>query len=248
VQPLAHAYDGFLLALSDSSLPPRPDVGTKAMRVFTENDVILGFGSPSQTVPDSATLRTWYIAGGSHVPAYAVDPDSTNFRSTLGGIQAREFGPAAPLDCLNPGPSQVQSWAAFHAAYDALDLWVRRGVPPRMSPPLALVNATPPATFVRDSFGIVLGGIRLPDVDVPVGLNNGSNSPASLTNPLSGFCVLWGTHKDFTADQLASLYRSNGDYRALVVDDVHRLVGQHFMLPEDGLFFINAAAHRSVVG
>lgn len=241
VQPLANVYDGFLFALSDSSLPPRSGVGTKAIRVFTENDIFRGAGVASQTVPDSATLRTWEIAGASHVPAYATDPDPADFRATLGGIQTREFGPAPPLDCVNPGPSQVQSWAVFHAAYDALDKWVRLGIAPRVAPPLAVVDPGPPATFVRDQNGIVVGGIRLPDVEVPVGLNDGVNAPASLTNPLSGFCILWGTHRDFTQEQLSLLYYSDRDYQQQVRDVVRRLVGQHFVLPADGEVIIEHA-------
>jgi hypothetical protein len=233
VQSLANVYDGFLFALSDSSLPPRGDVGTKAMRVFTENDIIRGEGVPSQTVPDSATLRTWEIAGASHVPAYANNTDPTNFRATLGGIQTREFGAAPPIVCTNPGPSQVESWAVFHAAYAALDAWVRLGIAPRPAQPLAIVNSTPPAALSRDANGITEGGIRLPDVEVPVGLNDGNNSPANLTNPLNVFCVLWGTHRDFTQDQLNQLYLSNGDYRAQVVADLRLLVEQHFVLPQD---------------
>jgi Alpha/beta hydrolase domain len=241
VQPLAHVYDGFLFALSDSSLPPRSGVGTKAIRVFTENDIIRGAGVASQTVPDSATLRTWEIAGASHVPAYAVSPDPGDFRATLGGIQTREFGPAPPLDCVNPGPSQVRSWAVFHAAYDALDQWVREDIPPRVSQPLAIINPTPPASLARDQNGIAEGGIRLPDVEVPIGLNDGINAPASLANPLSGFCILWGTHRDFTHAQLSMLYLSDHDYRRLVDDDVRLLVDQHFMLREDAGVFIDAA-------
>jgi Alpha/beta hydrolase domain len=233
VQPLAHVFDGFLFALSDSSLPPRGDVGTKAIRVFTENDIIRGAAVPSQTVPDSGVLRTWEIAGASHVPAYATNTDPTNFRSTLGGIQTREFGPAAPLQCTNPGPSQVESWAVFHAAYAALNTWVRAGIAPRPGQPLAVINSTPPASLVRDVNGIAEGGIRLPDVEVPVGLNDGINSPVSLDNPLSVFCVLWGTHRDFTQAQLDLLYLSNGDYRTQVVDVLRRLQNQHFVLAED---------------
>jgi hypothetical protein len=233
VQTLANVYDGFLFALSDSSLPPRGNVGTKAIRVFTENDIIRGAAVPSQTVPDSAVLRTWEIAGASHVPAYATNTDPTNFRSTLGGIQTREFGPAAPLQCTNPGPSQVESWAVFHAAYAALDAWVRFGIAPRPAQPLAVINSTPPASLARDVNGIAEGGVRLPDVEVPVGLNDGSNSPANLTNPLNVFCVLWGTHRDFTQDQLDALYRNIVDYRIQVVDDLRLLQDQHFVLPED---------------
>lgn len=247
VQPLARVYDGFLFALSDSSLPPRSGVGTKAIRVFTENDVFRGAAVPGQTVPDSPTLRTWEIAGASHVPAYATSTDPNDFRATLGGIQTRDLGPQAPFDCTNPGPSQVSSWTVFHAAYDALDKWVRDGIPPREAPPLAVIDPGPPADLARDANGIAEGGIRLPDVEVPIGLNDGINSPASLDNPLSGFCVLYGTHTAFTQAQLDDLYYSDRDYRRLVADDVRLLEDQHFVLPEDGGFFVDQARHAHVV-
>jgi hypothetical protein len=101
--------------------------------------------------------------------------------------------------------------------------------------------------MVRDVNGLALGGIRLPDVEVPVALNDGINSPANLNNPLNGFCVLYGTHRDFTADQLKALYTSNHDYREQVEDVVRRLITQKFMLPIDGLQFIDAARHRDVL-
>jgi Alpha/beta hydrolase domain len=246
VQPLRHVYDGFLFALSNASLPPRDGVGTKGIRVFTENDVIRGAAVPSQAVPDDATRRTWQIAGASHVPAYSTGEDASDFRTTLGGIQSREFGPAAPLECVNPGPSQVESWASFHAAYAALDAWVRRGVAPRTAPPLAVTDPGPPARIERDENGIAQGGLRLPDVDVPVGLNDGVNAPAGLDNPLSAFCVLWGTHRDFTEEKLAALYDGDRDYLRQVARDVHRLEAQGLLLPEDARTLIDHARQRHV--
>jgi hypothetical protein len=248
VQQLASVYDGFLFALSDSSLPPRDGVGTKAIRVFTENDIFRGEGIASQTVPDSSTLRTWEIAGASHVPAYATDTDPNDFRATLGGIQTREFGAAAPITCATPGPSQVQSWAVFHAAYDALNQWVRKGIPPRHAQPLAIIDPGPPANLVRDANSIAEGGIRLPDVEVPTALNNGINNPANLDNPLNAFCVLYGTHTAFTQSRLNDLYYSDRDYRQQVTDVVQRLEDQHFLLPADGKVFLDEARHAHVVG
>lgn len=199
-------------------------------------------------MPDSATLRTWEIAGASHVPAYATDPSPTDFRATLGGIQTREFGPAPPVSCLNPGPSQVRSWAVFHAAYAALNAWVRLGLAPAHAQPLDLVRSGPPATFVRDQNGIVAGGVRLPDVAVPVALNSGVNGPASLANPLSVFCVLYGTSIPFTQAQLGAPYPSNAVYREKVAADVARLIAQRFLLPGDGLTLIEEAQHTRVTG
>ncbi|QRP47630.1 alpha/beta hydrolase domain-containing protein [Amycolatopsis sp. FDAARGOS 1241] len=246
IQPLRHVYDGFLFALSDGNLPPRAGVGTKAIRVFTENDVYRGAGVPAQRVPDTDFLRTWEIAGGSHVPAYSTGTDPNDFRTTLGAIQSREFGEQAPFDCTNPGPSQVESWAVFHAAYDALDKWVSRGPPPRHAEPLAIIDPGPPATLARNSLGLAQGGIRLPDVDVPLGLNDGINSPASLDNPLSSFCVLYGTHRDFTTTQVKDLYYNTDDYRQQVTDVATRLQHQHFLLPEDAKTLIEQANNRTL--
>jgi hypothetical protein len=58
--------------------------------------------------------------------------------------------------------------------------------------------------------------------------------------------VLYGTHRDFTAAQLGTLYYGDRDYRRQVADDVRRLEGQHFLLPEDGQVFMDAARHRHV--
>jgi Alpha/beta hydrolase domain len=247
VQPIAHTFDGFLIAIGGSALPPRAEVGTKAMRIYTENDAVRGI--TVGRVPDNAALRTWEIAGASHVPSFAVDADATNFRSTLGGIQTREFGAGAAMSCTNPGPSQIQSWAVFHAGYDALDKWVQRGTAPRMAPQLAVTNPAAPATFLRDANGIALGGIRLPDEEVPVALNDGINgaSPADIAaNPLNGFCVLWGTHRDLSPQVLDGLYSSNSDYQGQVVDVVRRLVGQKFVLAEDAGTLVRDARARHI--
>jgi alpha/beta hydrolase family protein len=229
LQSAAGVYDGFLVGLGGGV--PRADVGTKLMKVYTETDVLLS--QAAIRVTDSATIHTWEVTGGSHVPASAVSPDPTDFRATLGRIQTREYGPAPPVDCTNPGPSDVEVWAVFHAAYAALDRWVSEGVPPATANPIQVASLGPPVTLVRDADGIALGGIRLPKVTVPVALNNGVNSAASVTNPLSLFCILYGTHVPFDAAKLAALYPTHGSYVSRVTKAVHNLVGQQFLLQED---------------
>jgi hypothetical protein len=239
VQAAAGVYDGFLVGLGGGA--PRADVGTKLMKVYTETDVL---GSQAALrVPDSATIRTWEVAGGSHVPASAVSPNPTDFRATLGGIQTREYGPAPPVDCRNPGPSDVEVWAVFHAGYAALDRWVTEGVPPATADPIEVSSLGPPVTIVRDADGIALGGIRLPKVTVPVALDNGVNGPANLTNPLSVFCVLYGTHAPFDAAKLASLYPTHGSYVSKVTMAVNDLVDHRFLLREDAQTLRTDASH-----
>jgi len=241
LQTSAQAYDGFLVGLGGGV--PRSAVGTKLLKVYTETDVLLS--QAALRVPDSTTIHTWEVAGSSHVPASAVSPDRTDFRATLAGIQAREYGPAAPVDCRNPGPSDVEVWAVFDAGYAALDRWVTQDVPPATADPIQVASLGPPVTLVRDADGIALGGIRLPKVTVPVALDNGANAAASLTNPLSVFCILYGTHAPFGAAKLASLYPAHGSYVSNVTKDVHDLVDRGFLLQEDAQTLLTDASHST---
>ncbi|HEY0537461.1 MAG TPA: alpha/beta hydrolase domain-containing protein [Actinoallomurus sp.] len=72
----------------------------------------------------------------------------------------------------------------------------------------------------------------------------GSHCPTARR--ANSFCVLYGTHRDFTKAQLDALYHGDRDYRRQVADDVRRIEGQGFLLPEDGQVFIDAARHRHV--
>lgn len=242
LQASADEFDGFLVGLGGGA--PSSAVGTKLFKVYTENDVLRG--QAALRVPDGPTTRTWEVAGGSHVPASAVSPDPTDFRATLGGIQEREYGPAEPLDCLNPGPSDVEVWAVFDAAYAALSRWVSDGVAPPTADPIEVTGLGPPVTVTRDADGIVAGGIRLPAVSVPVALNNGVNGPASLTNPLSVFCILFGTHRPFDQATLGARYPSHGSYVSKVSHASKALVKQGFLLPEDRTTLDTAAAHSPI--
>jgi Alpha/beta hydrolase domain len=103
----------------------------------------------------------------------------------------------------------------------------------------------PPVTLVRDADGIALGGIRLPKVTVPVALNNGANAPASLTNPLSAFCILYGTHAPFYEQKLASLYPTHGSYVSKVTKDVNNLVDRQLLLKEDAQTLLTDASQSA---
>ncbi|RJQ74409.1 MAG: hypothetical protein C4519_16945 [Desulfobacteraceae bacterium] len=65
VHPLAHVYDGFLLYLGVGRLL-RTDLATKVIKVDTENDV-LALGEYYARQADSDHLRTYEVAGASHV-------------------------------------------------------------------------------------------------------------------------------------------------------------------------------------
>src|SRR5262249_49111655 len=69
------------------------------------------------------------------------------------------------------------------------------------------IDPGPPATLVVDSFGNVLGGIRTPQVDVPIAKLSGLGQPPGGT-----FCALFGTTVPFDDATLASLYPTHDAY------------------------------------
>jgi Alpha/beta hydrolase domain len=227
LQAATNVYDGFVIGLGGGALSLT--VPTKAFKVYTETDVR---GQFPLRVPDTATTHTWEIAGGSHVPAAATSLDPTDFRATLGAIPRREYGPSSPRECVNPGPSNVEVWAVFDAAYAAFDEWVTDGVEPAVAPRIQ-IDPGPPVAIVRDADGFAVGGLRLPRVTVPVALVDGVNAPANLTNPLNAFCVLYGTNRPFSGDKLAELYPTHGSYVSQVTKALDDLVADRLLLRED---------------
>ena len=93
----------------------------------------------------------------------------------------------------------------------------------RRSPPAA--NTSTPTTLKRNSLGIALGGIRLPEMEVPTGVNLAENSPDATPNPYpdSAFCILLGQYDPFSEATLESLYSNYGEYVDKVKADTEKL-------------------------
>ena len=102
---------------------------------------------------------------------------------------------------INSGPQHF----VLNAAFAALNRWVQRGKPPAEAPRLEVVAGSPP-TITRDALGNALGGIRTPQVDVPIAALSG----VGQTGPI--FCFLFGTTTPFDAATLASLYPDHHAY------------------------------------
>ena len=98
---------------------------------------------------------------------------------------------------------------------------------------------------MRDAFGNALGGIRLPQLDVPIATYGPHNNldPAlplppfleSFRGLLNLFCVLAGTVADFDDTTLESLYSSHKSYFRPFMRRTRRLREAGFLLAEDAL-------------
>jgi hypothetical protein len=255
--PLTHAYNGYFVHSRGRGMPPihgvgvfsdlQPDpiVADVPTLVFqTEGDLLAMDYAPARQ-PDSDTVRTWELAGASHVGR------GTPLDVAIsGGVRARETGVAAGLGnpaCLaNPFPA----WPVADAAWDRLRTWISDGAPPPSAPPIQLTHTPtvapiPPgdtnALIARDELGNALGGIRTPAIDAPVGAYYGTNTcnPAFL-----GFLAGW--YVPFDAATLAKLYPTHDVYVERVKASANKAVADGFMLQDDAQRLIDEANASSI--
>jgi hypothetical protein len=101
---------------------------------------------------------------------------------------------------------------------------VRRAAPPKL-PPIAI--AGDPPEIQRDSFGNALGGIRLPELEVPTAQYGPVGMPEELRCDLRGFTL------PFEAGTLAALYPTHRSYVRRFAAAAFRAVRAGFLLPPD---------------
>jgi hypothetical protein len=229
VQPLAHAFDGFLVHSRASVALPlvgpgeyadlaggfagpptrfRTDLAAPVLDIQAETDVTSILDSITVRQPDSDKFRLWEIAGTAHADT-----------RSIGHI-------ASALDCgapINDGPQHFVAKAALRS----LDHWLRSGAVPPVAPRLEATAANPPQ-LLRNADGIALGGIRTPPVDVPVDVLSGVPGP----NP-DLICILLGSTIPLSDERLAVLYASRADYEQRYAAATDAVIAAGFVLEED---------------
>lgn len=192
-------------------------VGVPIIHIMAQSDYLIGIAARR---PDSDVqtdrYRHYEMAGAGHAT-----PEELYSAAAPADIIAA--GRAVPPLACNEGPrSRFPSGIHFNAAFQNLDLWVRRGIPPPRSTPIEVVDGQP----VLDRFGNVQGGLRSPFVDVPTSRWSGSSTGAS-------FCFIAGHEVPFDDALLQQLYRNDLDYDLRVADNVRRLLHERFLTRAD---------------
>jgi hypothetical protein len=232
IQPLHNLFDSFYLYLGVGGRL-RTDLDVKMFKIDTENDVmLLGEGAARQ--PDSDRLRTWEIAGASHVNSHDMDVRVP--------LVTRDALPIPNPSCDLPALSHVPAAHVLNAAYGHLVKWTTAGTSPPTAERIQLATVgTPPAPSiaVRDAFGNALGGIRLAEQAAATATNTGVNSG-------SGFCLLYGTHQPFTATQLSTLYPNHNAYVSAVTTATNKNLTAGYILPPDAAATIQAADQSAI--
>jgi hypothetical protein len=124
----------------------------------------------------------------------------------------------------------------MNASLDRLNRWVANGTAPNSSDVIDVVHGA----VVRDAYGNALGGIRLPELEVPT---------ATLTGPGNsgaGSCPVGGVTTALDAATLASLYSSHGKYVAPFVHATNDLRSAGFILDSDADELKNEAGASNV--
>ncbi|MCU1344806.1 MAG: signal peptide-containing protein [Acidimicrobiia bacterium] len=234
-----HVFDAFLLvgyfgagaSIDDDALvdlrTPAGMTRVRAIGQLLRDDVaapIMVVNSEAEVLPcvavrqrDTDRYRLWEVAGTPHTP-----PDMLGFMAKV----TRDQIPM-PRPELNPGlppPCQTTWWPAFLASLDHFQRWIHGAPPPPSQPRVSVIGE--PATIERDSLGIAVGGVRVPEVDVPIASHRGHTD-------LPGTSALSGASLPFPDGILRELYPDRATYLSRFDDAVAAAVERGTLRPQD---------------
>jgi Alpha/beta hydrolase domain len=248
IQPLTRALDGFMLAIyfgSGSALevgdavvninlanavPPsqrlrganllRDDLGVP---VFVVNSELEAIACYPVRQPDTDTFRYWESAGTCHVSEQGMHDRQNKL--------LRDKVRVLPLPT---GINRIPMAPLYDAVFHHMQRWLTDGLPPPIQPKIEF--AGDPPQIVRDAHGIAKGGIRLPQVQVPLA----TNTAIPLADDV--FAFLRGSSRPFSADTLRALYRDKATYLAQFEAAAQRAVAAGVLMPREVPLLVAEAA------
>lgn len=255
IHPLTQLFDGYFIhsrasgaaALSEAPQQAvatpngakiRSDLGVPVLTLVTETDLtFLGYSGAARQA-DSANFRLWEVPGTSHADAYMLASGATDKGDdpAIVGLTITKKPIAGIIECdapINSGPHHF----VVSSAFAALNKWVRGGKPPKSQPPLTVTG--PPTVITKDAHGNALGGVRTPQVDVPLATFTGQQPGAII-------CILLGTTTPFDAPTLTSLYPTHRSFVSAYNKAVRRAVKSGAILKADARLMIKWAATAAI--
>ena len=171
----------------------RDDLDTLVMVVNSEVEAISCY--PVRQ-PDTERYRCWEAAGTAHVSLQSMQKRATEMGQDQG----------VALVAALKGINEVPLNPVLESAYRHLQEWLETGKAPPAQPFIEF-GGDPP-DVVRDEHGIARGGIRLPQVEVPLATNSAIPAPNNPLGFLGGSCI------PFAPEKVIALYGGAEEYLA----------------------------------
>lgn len=235
-QDKSRVFDGFFIDRG------REANGTIPFESFPSVPTIFGL-TENEAQPDQGNYgrmaRAWQIAGAAHVDNWGDTYAIRNLERDTSGQEPPPWDPEKEggwgemgegtgqcgLVTGAPGANQLPQRYAKAAALFQLNRWIRTGRPAGRFPLFEFEDEDtlrPP--MVRDADGNVVGGLRLPQITVPVAAYHG-RCPDTLQ----------GYTRSFDDADLFSRYPTSGDYRAKMVAATRRALADEIVRPCDAV-------------
>ena len=211
-----------------------PALGVPFVSVMTESDFQRALKRRVDDADAPGVLRLYEIAGAAHSGPFAAGQPATA-DLTIAGHAA----PAADL-CLEPR-SDFPVGYAFNAIWQQFDDLLVRQMPMTREPRIQTDAA---GEVQRDALGNALGGLRLPQVDVPLASYRGRSTPRNTDARAQGVCALTGAMQPLGAGALKSQYRTRAEFIRRFGAAVDEAATARRLTPEDAAA-IKAAAART---
>ncbi len=246
-KPIDPVFDAFMIDHGECA-GPTANASTPFTYAPTAPTMFLdGMAESRPGMHNGPDQRVWEIAGASHVDAWIGaygeaehNWDNTGVpqsysQETAGnwGLEGGTGGVCNLFTAQDPvRADELPQQYAHDAAFAALQTWITTGHAAPITPPL---NFDPKGTASpdgagggvdADQFGNAEGGLRLPQIQVPVAQYQGT-----CTNPEGQ--VLIGTTRPFSNAELASLYPTFADYRTKMCQASLADIKQGVLLPAD---------------
>jgi hypothetical protein len=206
------------------------NVDVPVMRIVSQTDVLGTYARrrDDNDAPEDR-YRLYEIAGAPHADAsfYPYMPTVADQKRT--GFEAFLHSWPFPDQCEQETALlrvPIMTYA-LDAAYANLTRWVRDGVPAPRAPRISVNDGgTPQARVLLDRHGNAVGGVRTPQVEVPVATYYTSTKGPGLCGNLAHMEAFdWAT--------LNALYGTPAGYAAQVSTAVERLVRDRWLTESD---------------
>lgn len=169
----------------------REDTDVPVFVINSQSEVLFASLLAAQTNTDH--IRFWEIAGASHAPVQE--------SAQIAMISARD-GMNNEVHRIETFQNSTVRWApTLAAAVNHVTAWIKDGTLPPVMKRISIDPET--KDYAKDAHGNVLGGVRLPELEVPV-----ASYAASPSMRLGGYTI------PFSREKLKELYPTHEDYVA----------------------------------